>query len=118
MIIFIPSFLVSQMAMIEAIVTQQVDDVIRLLNNGYDIHTNSDEALCTAVRKNNLILTDLFLRHGADPDARDGYPMLTACIGGYTEVAKVLLMTGASCPEAGKFLAQASGHTQLSEILA
>ena len=73
-----------------------LETVMQLLENGADVHTWHDFALCTASFRGHLEIVKLLLEKGADIHADGDSALRRSVENGHLEIAKLLLEKGAN----------------------
>jgi beta-lactamase regulating signal transducer with metallopeptidase domain len=116
-------------ALLEAIESKEMDDVVKLLDAGVDVNAavaGDGSPLIVAAREGDIKTARLLLDRGADvnmPVSGDGNPLIAAASAGNVEVAKLLLDRGANIeqvvPGDENALIQASseGETEMVRFL-
>ena len=113
-------FIVTGITLEDCIKSNSLECVKWLLNNGYDVHTKNDLALCWASSKGHLEVVKLLLEAGADVHAIDDYALRWASHNGHLEVVKLLLDAGADVhaeDDSALRWASTKGHLEVVELL-
>ena len=72
-----------------------LDDVLRILNSGIDVHANSDQALINAAKKGYLYIVAQLLEAGANVHAQNEMALQLSSQNSHLAVVKLLLYMGA-----------------------